>query len=40
MSKRIATFLTNHAHKALDSLNNQTFYRAGSLTYYIEEKII
>jgi len=32
--KRIATFPTNHTHKVLDSLNNQTFYGAGSLTLF------
>jgi len=32
MRKRIATFPTNHTHEAVVSLNNQTFYGAGSLT--------
>ena len=39
-SKRIATFPTNHTHKALDSLNNQTFYGAGSLTLNIADLTI
>jgi len=32
--KRLATFPTNKVHKALVSLNNQTFYGVGSLTTY------
>jgi hypothetical protein len=32
--KRVAVFPTNHTHKALASLNNQTFYGTGSLTKY------
>ncbi|KHO50671.1 MAG: hypothetical protein QT05_C0049G0013 [archaeon GW2011_AR13] len=30
--KRLAVFPTNHTHKALVSLNNQTFYGTGPLT--------
>ena len=30
--KRIAVFPTNHTHKTLVSLNNQTFYGTDSLT--------
>jgi hypothetical protein len=30
--KRLAVFPTNHSHKAMVSLNNQTFYGTGPLT--------
>jgi hypothetical protein len=35
--KRIVAFPTNHLHKALVRLNNQSFYRASSLTNVYKE---
>ncbi len=39
-SKQLAAFPTNHPHKALVSLNNQTFYGAGLLTKDTKNEII